>query len=78
MRHLQVSDSDIIKSVAYDTEREELKVVFKATPDVVYSYGATEHEFVSFVTADSIGSFFHKNFKKRAFTKSQLEPDLKK
>lgn len=79
MRLLAVSDSDIIDCVGYDAEKKQVQIVFKSTPDVVYAYDATADEFATLVASESIGSHFHKNIKKRAFTKSErLKPTLKK
>lgn len=77
MRHLIVTDSDIIDTVGFDPAAGKVEIVFKTTPTQVYSYVGTDAEFVSLVTADSIGSQFHKVFKKRQFTKSE-KPTLKK
>lgn len=83
MRHLIVTDSEIIHSVAFDPggEVDALEVVFKSSPDTVYRYeDVTANEFVKLVTADSIGSTFDAMFKKtkKKFTKSQRAPTLKK
>lgn len=81
-RHLVVTDSDIIHSVAFvpGDEQDAVEVVFKASPNTVYRYdGATEKDFIELVTGDSIGSSFHEIFKKpkKRFTKSE-RPTLKK
>ncbi len=78
MRHLIITDSDIIEAVGYDEKNERIEVVFKATPDQVYQYVGTEHEFVLLVTADSVGSHFHKTLKKRQFTKSMRSTPIQK
>jgi len=77
MRHLIIPDSGNIEAVGFDPTEGKIDVVFKTTPDQVYSYVGTEAEFVSLVTADSVGGQFHKLLKKRQFTKSE-RPTLKK
>lgn len=84
MRHLEVTDSSTIKSIAYDYDTMEggtLEVIFKASPDTVYIYpdvGVTRY--IALVNAESIGVAFDKLFKKtkHPFTKSQRAPTLKK
>lgn len=78
MRQLTVTDSDNIEAVGYDTKSMQLGVVFKTSPDKIYGYECTRDEFAEFVSAESMGSHFHKVFKKRAFTKSERPPTLKK
>ena len=87
MRHLQVTDSDIIESIGFDhssfkgLEFGAMEVVFKSSPDVVYRYDQVKTlDFVALVAADSIGKTFHEKFRKtkHPFTKSQRSPTLKK
>ncbi len=84
MRHLMVTDSDIVESIGYDpkggTVSGALELVFKSTPRIVYRYpDVTEKEFVQLVTSESIGKAVHDMFRKtkRPFTKSE-RPTLKK
>lgn len=85
MRHLLVTDSDIIESVGFEPTAYllgTLEVVFKATPDVVYRYEKVGFDtFTSMISADSIGKAFHESFRKtkHPFTKSDRKrPTLKK
>lgn len=81
MRLLTVTDSDIIEAVGYDQSIEALGVVFKSSPDTMYSYGGVKPEtFGRLVSADSIGKAFHELFRKtkHPFTKSTREPEIKK
>jgi len=80
MRHLKVTDSDMIESVGYDPSDYKgtssfgaMEIVFKASPNEVYRYedvpGAA---FLMLVSAPSIGKQFAEKFKKskHPFTKS--------
>lgn len=88
MRHLIVTDSDIIESIGFDWPGSNngllgfMEVVFKATPDVVYRYSSVDPEdFVRLISAESIGHAFHEKFRKtkHPFTKSDRKrPTLKK
>jgi len=85
MRHLIVTDSDIIEAIGFKTTAYllgTLEVVFKATPDVVYTYERVGFDaFTELVSAESIGKAFHEKFKKtkHPFTKSERKkPTLKK
>lgn len=87
MRHLQVTDSDIIESIGFSTKDYKgidigsMEVVFKSSPDVMYHYDMVKAiHFVQLVSADSIGKLFHELFRKTKFpfTKSQRQPTLKK
>lgn len=87
MRHLIVTDSDIIEAIGFDPVLSTsgvvgaLEVVFKATPDVVYRYEKVGiDDFVRLVSAESIGKSFHEMFRKtkHPFTKSTRKPSLKK
>lgn len=79
MRHLTVTDSDIIESVGFTESKAlmsatdvvlgttfgTLGVVFKSSPELVYEY---EHvsavTFATLVSAESIGKTFHELFRK--------------
>lgn len=88
MRHLLVTDSDIIESIGFEWPGSNdgllgsMEVVFKATPDVVYRYNAVDPDaFVRLISAESIGKAFHEKFRKtkHPFTKSdRKKPTLKK
>lgn len=89
MRHLTITDSDIIESVGFEPTFNSksgllgvLEVVFKSTPEVVYVYDKVGADtFVQLVTAESIGKTFHELFRKtkHPFTKSdRKKPTLKK
>lgn len=86
MRHLVVTDSDIIESIGYEQLKSPsgvlgaLEVVFKSTPDVVYRYEKiTGDDLIRLITAESIGKTFHEMFRKtkHPFTKS-IKQTLKK
>lgn len=79
MRHLMVTDSEVIESIGYELDgpglgrpqlgREAnlgtLEVVFKTTPKFVYRYPqVTSQEFVKIATADSIGKAVHEILRK--------------
>lgn len=87
MRHLTVTDSDIIDSIGFDHSSNKgiefgaLEIVFRATPDVVYRYEQVRSsDFVALIAAESIGKMFHEKFRKtkHPFTKSDRKPTLKK
>jgi hypothetical protein len=85
MRHLLVTDSDIIESIGFKTTAYllgTLEVVFKATPDVVYAYEKVGFDTLTeLLSAESIGKTFHEKFRKtkHPFTKSErTKPTLKK
>jgi hypothetical protein len=84
VRHLIVTDSDIIDSIGFAPTTHllgTLEVVFKATPDVVYSYERVGYDtFTKLISAESIGKEFHEAFRKtkHPFTKSARKPTLKK
>jgi hypothetical protein len=83
MRHLVVTDSDIIQSVAFDPgdEVDALVVIFKSQPTVAYRYeNVTPDSFTALISAKSIGEEFHKMFRKTKypFTKSDVKATLKK
>lgn len=85
MRHLTVTDSDIIEAIGFKTSGYllgTLEVVFKATPDVVYTYEKVGFDtFTDLVSAESIGKMFHEKFRKtkHPFTKSERQkPTLRK
>jgi len=88
MRHLTVTDSEIIESIGYEVQAVlksgatgALEVVFKSSPDVVYRYdNVVSGTFLQLIMADSIGEEFHRAFRKTKypFTKSQRQPTLKK
>lgn len=91
MRHLIVTDSDIIESIGFEPTignkpgqrgLGKLEVVFKSSPDMVYTYDRVGFDsFVVLVSAESIGKSFHEMFKKTKypFTKSAYQkPTLKK
>lgn len=94
MRHLIVTDSDIIESIAFehnafsksaaeaaDKAQGTLEVVFKGKSDTAYRYeNVHSGVFVCLVEAESIGKEFHRLFRatKYPFTKSQRPPTLKK
>jgi hypothetical protein len=89
MRHLTVTDSDIIESVGFGLTRTldsgvavgSLEVVFKSSPDQVYRYDDVDADtFARLVSAESIGKAFHEAFRKTKypFTKSERTPALKK
>ena len=86
MRHLTVTDSDIIESVGFSYDKKDLmqgtlEVVFKSSPSDVYRYDGVRLEtFAALVSADSIGKAFHDLFRKTMypFTKSAKQPTLKK
>lgn len=84
MRHLIVPDSDIIESIGVEVTAYllcTLEVVFKSTPDVVYSYEKVGFDVVmELLSAESIGKSFHEKFRKtkHPFTKSAKKPTLKK
>lgn len=82
MRHLKVTDSDIIDSVGYDNESGAMEVVFKSSPADVYRYEQVPiTHFGSLISAESIGKQFHELFRKpkHPFTKSRREtPTLNK
>jgi hypothetical protein len=83
IRHLQVTDSDIIDSIGYKLGAVlksgaygTLEVVFKSSPDTIYSYESVSADAViRLITADSIGKMFHELFRttKYPFTKSQRQ-----
>ena len=87
MRHLTVTDSDIIESIGFENPMSPsglvgaVEIVFKATPDIVYRYEhVTATDFGQLVSAESIGKAFHEMFRKpkHPFTKSERKPTLKK
>jgi len=91
MRHLTVTDSDMIESIGFDVSTYKgtssfgsLEVVFKASPDTVYRYenvpGTSFVALASAACVGSIGKQFADSFKKTKFpfTKSQRAPTLKK
>lgn len=85
MRHLLVTDSDIIEAIGFEPTAYlvgTLEVVFKASPDVVYQYKKVGFDtFTQLISAESIGKSFHEMFKKtkHPFTKSdRKKPTLKK
>lgn len=87
MRHLLVTDSDIIEAIGFEPSKESpaatrgaLEIVFKSSPDQLYRYEDVGFsEFLRLVAADSIGKTFHELFRKTKypFTKS-ARPTLKK
>lgn len=88
MRHLIVTDSDIIESIGFDNNTYKgiqfgaMEVVFKSTPEIVYRYeNVPIAAFALVITAPSIGKAFHERFRKTKFpfTKSERQkPMLKK
>jgi len=84
MRHLIVTDSDIIEAIGFKTTAYLLgtmEIVFKATPDVIYTYDKVGFDtFTDLLSAESIGKTFHEKFRKtkHPFTKSDRKPTLKK
>jgi hypothetical protein len=87
MRHLVVTDSDIIESIGFEQPMSpsgmvgSLEIVFKTTPDIIYRYEhVTVTDFAKLVSAESIGKSFHEMFRKtkHPFTKSERKPTLKK
>jgi hypothetical protein len=91
MRHLTVTDSDVIEAVGYERSTVGhasaaisggvLEVVFKSSPTDVYRYaGVKPDTFATLVSADSIGKTFHELFRKTKypFTKSERKLTLKK
>lgn len=85
MRHLLVTDSDIIEAIGFKTTSYllgTLEVVFKASSDVVYTYEKVGFDaFTELLSSESIGKTFHELFKKKKhpFTKSERKkPTLKK
>jgi hypothetical protein len=81
MRHLIVTDSDIIESVGFDNDASALEVVFKSSPGDVYRYNFVKSDtFARLVSAESIGKAFHELFKKTKypFTKSARPETIKK
>lgn len=59
--------SSQLHSVGYDPAAGELHVAFKSNPTKVYVYSATPEEHAAMMAATSIGSWFSKNIKGRAF-----------
>lgn len=82
MRHLKVTDSDVIDSVGFDNESGAMEVVFKSSPSDVYRYEHVPIDyFARMISAESIGKAFHDMFRKtkHPFTKSRREaPTLSK
>ncbi len=81
MRHLIVTDSEIIEAVGFDNETGTVEVVFKSSPNDVYKYNHVSVEtFARMISAESIGKAFHDLFKKTKlpFTKSVRPETLKK
>lgn len=85
MRHLQVTDSDIIEAIGYEqsvgSKAEAMEVVFKSSPDTVYRYERVSADtFAALVASESIGKTFHELFRKTKypFTKALRQPTLKK
>ncbi len=85
MRHLLVTDSDIIEAIGFEPTAYllgTLEVVFKSTPDVVYSYERVGFDtFTNLISSESIGKTFHEMFRKtkHPFKKSERKrPTLKK
>lgn len=83
MRHLLVTDSDIIHSIAFKGTGYlvgTLEIVFKADVSTVYSYEKVAYDqLIEMLGADSIGKSFHEKFRKtkHPFTKS-VRTDLDK
>lgn len=80
MRHLTVTDSDIIDSIGFDNESGALEVSFKSSPSDVYRYERVPIDtFARLISSESIGKAFHELFRKTKypFTKS-AKPTLKK
>lgn len=81
MRHLTVTDSDIIEAIGFDNESGALEVVFKSSASDVYRYERVQSDmFLRLISAESIGKAFHELFRKTKypFTKSARQPTLKK
>lgn len=89
MRHLTVTDSDIIESIGFEPSvgvvgrgpLGTLEVVFKSSTDTIYTYERVGFDtFVVLVSSESIGKTFHEMFRKtkHPFTKSERKPTLKK
>ncbi len=88
MRHLLVTDSDIIEAIGFSNDgykgitQGALEVVFKASPNVVYRYEqVSTANLAMLLSSDSIGKSFHELIKKSKmpFTKSdRAKPTLKK
>jgi hypothetical protein len=88
MRHLTVTDSDMIEAIGFDTSENPndhssgaLEVVFKSSPGDVYRYGGVPAGvFISLLNAESIGKRFHEHFRKtkHPFTKSARSTTLRK
>lgn len=71
-----------IASVGYDLKTQKLEVVFRTTPESVYTYNSiTPLMFAEMVGVESLGSWFAKSIRpfaeKYPFTKS-LNPDFQK
>lgn len=76
------TDEGNIASVGYDLKTQKLEVVFRTTPEHVYTYSSvTPLMFAEMVGAESIGSWFAKSIRpfaeKYPFVKS-ANPDLQK
>jgi hypothetical protein len=86
IRHLIVTDSDIIESIGFvlhphNLVEGALEVVFKSSPDMIYKYNDVRlTTFAELISAESIGKDFHEKFKrtKHPFVKSAKLPTLKK
>jgi hypothetical protein len=83
MRHLIVTDSDIIEAIGFELTKVlavptfgALEVVFKSTPDIVYRYENVDPDTLAqLISAESIGKSFHEMFRKtkHPFTKSDRQ-----
>ena len=81
MRHLVVTDSDIIEAIGFDNETGALEVIFKSSSTEVYRYERVPIDtFARLISAESIGKAFHELFRKTKFpfTKSARPPTLTK
>lgn len=59
---MQAIKSSMIKAMGYDADSEELHVEFNNGKGFKYP-GVTQAAFDELQSADSVGSFFHKNIK---------------
>lgn len=64
---MQGVDSSNIDAVGYDADRKKLVVRFKNGG--VYEYDSDLGEYQALVGSSSVGGYFHRNIKGRAFTK---------
>ena len=85
MRHLQVTDSDIIECIGYKPSAilksgmvGTMEVVFKASPETVYRYENVHVQlFADLIGSESIGKSFHESFRKTKYPFEKSERDVK-